>query len=399
MSWKYSEDVLHRKLAYLASLADPNAIFTIGDKLINQLKDTQLEISYEAVWRTLEQLYLTLNLTIDWSQMDFPWLPEDWNFPDDLGDLTNPPSEQTQKAYYDVSYYDLSYYDPPEVVYKDIERFAWNTRYKVSEKHTLEYKKMSVSLKKLIESLKDSLKKTDVADFIPDVVESTLAMVEGRILRGSYVGFSIVGLTRVSKRHEPWMKYRAPCPTRYPKDWKTIIETESVLAWESVVGFSHVGYARVGAWYMFLNKAISDAMIQRINEFWTRTGLVEAGELSPYGGIAYYRYPPEKIKTLWQRIFMLQRMDQYHFEGGKHQLKMQYDIKRIRQLLDQHGVISPLKGAYISFANELKYLEHDSHRLHKRWKKLITEEDIIDKYKRMGLDENILEEIRRLIKP
>lgn len=399
MSSRLSRDILQRKLAYLANLASPEAIFTIGDKWLNFLKDIQSEISYEYVWRTLEGLYLTLNMAIDWSQMDFNWMPPDWTYPDDLGNITIPESERTEKGYYDVGYYDKCYYDPPQVVYKDIERFAWDTRYKISEKDILEYKKMSKSLKTLIEALKDSLKKTEVASYIPDIIESTLAMVEGRILRSSYVGFTIVGLSCVSKRHQPWMKYKAPCPTRYPKDWKTVVDTESVLSWESVVGFSHVGYARVGAWYMFLNKEIVDAMIQRINEGWLKTGLVEQEFLSPYGGIAYYAYPPAKLKTLWARIFMLQRVDQYHYEGGKHQLKMQIDIKKVKKILDDHGVISPLKPAYICFANELKYMDYEGHRLRKQWKKLITEEDLIDKYKRMGLDENILIEIKKVVKP
>jgi len=395
MSWKYPQDILQRKLAYLTKLASEDAIDRISIDWIEALKDIQMEISYETIWRSLMDLYLTLNLQMDWSQFDFTPFPEDW----DIGDFTEPPAEGGGKAYYDISYYDLSVYDPPQVVYKDLERYAWESRYKVSEKHTLEYKRMSKSLKDELTIRGELLKTKDIAPYFVDMVEDVLTMVESRLLRSFYVGFAVVGLSRVAERHPPGALYRAPVPTRLTKDWKTVINTESVTAWECLVGFSRVGYTRVGSWKQLLTKQVSDEIVKRINEFWLRSGFVEAEYLSPYGGIEYYRYPVEKIKVFWQRIFMLQRVDRYHYVGGDHQLKMQFNIKRIMPILDAEGIIGSLRCMYVAFANELFYLYHDSHRLYKRYKKVLTEEDIIQKYIRFGCKENILRKIKGVVKP
>jgi hypothetical protein len=148
-------------------------------------------------------------------------------------------------------------------------------------------------------------------------------------------------------------------------------------------------------------------MVERLNAFWLRSGLVEAGMLSPYGGLGYTTYGtpsyggyvPEKLKTLYQRIFMLQRVDQYHYKGGAEQLKQQYNIKKIRPILDRHGVISAFRSAYTSFAHEIFYLSYDSHKLYKLWRRLITEEDIIQKYVKIGCQEEVLREIKGIVKP
>jgi hypothetical protein len=95
---------------------------------------------------------------------------------------------------------------------------------------------------------------------------------------------------------------------------------------------------------------------------------------------------------------MLQRVDQYHYHGGTQQLKMQYNIKNIKPILDKHGVISNMRSMYYNFAHELCYASHDSHRLYKKWRKLVAEEDIIQKYIRMGCDEHILREIVGMVK-
>jgi hypothetical protein len=395
LSWKYPQDILQRKLAYLKKLASEDAVNIIADNWINTLTDIQSEISYETIWRSLMDLYLSLSLQMDWSQFDFTPFPVDWN----IGDFTEPPLEGGGKAFYDISYYDLSVYDPPEIVYKDLERYAWESRYKVSEKHTLEYKRMSKALKDELTTRGDLLKSKDITPYFVDMVEDTLTMVESRLLRSFYVGFAVVGLSRVAEPHPPEALYRAPVPTRLTTDWKTVIDTESVTAWECLVGFSRVGYTRVGSWRQVLTKQVSDEIVKRINEFWLRSGMVEAGYLSPYGGIEYYRYPVEKVKTLWQRIFMLQRVDQYHYTGGDHQLKMQFNIKRIKPILDSEGVIGSMRGMYVAFANELFYLYHDSHRLYKRYKKVLTEDDVMQKYIRFGCDESVLRKIRGMVKP
>jgi len=403
MSWKYPQDILHRKLRYLTTLASPDGINISMDKWLELLKDIQLEISYDVIYRLLEEIYLMINAGFDWSDFDFPPIPED--FPPE--DIIEPPLEEGTKAYYDVTYYDTSYYDPPDIQFRDLERYAWSNRYRISEKETLAYKKMSTSMKQLLRSRREGLEKAGVADYFLDVVEDVLAMVESRILRGMYVGFSIVGLSKVAERHQEPDPFKARVATRHPEDWKTIYLTESVIAWESLVGWSRVNYSRVGSWYMIMNKALSDEAVKRINEFWLRSGLVEVGQLSVYGGIGYTTYgtptyggyAPQIVKTLYPRTFMLQRVDQYHYKGGAEQLKMQFNIKRIRPILDKYGVIANFRSAYYSFTHEVYYLAYDSHKLYKLWRKLVTQEDIIQKYVMLGCQEEILRTLATMVKP
>jgi hypothetical protein len=399
LAWKYSDDIIHRKLAYLAKLASVEGIDLSMDKWLANLTEIQTEISYDVIYRLLNELYLVINTGLDSDDFDYPPLPPDFDPPH----VVDPPIEGGTKAYYDVTYYDTSYFDPPEVGFKDLERYAWANRYRISEKDVYAYKKQSGSLVDLIAARRSGMAAAGVSDHYLDTVETTLSMVESRILKGLYVGFIVVGLNRVPKAHPAGVPYRTTVEARHRSDWKTLHNTESVLSWESLVDWSHVGYARVGAWYMVMNKTVSDMAVQRINDFWERTGLVPTGVLSQYGGIGYApsygQYVEAARKTLYQRIFMYQRVDQYHYKGGAEQLKMQFNFKRIAPILDRNGVIANFRMAYTSFANEVYYLDYDSHRLYKLWRKLITKEDIVDKYVKLGCDRNILNQIMYMVKP
>jgi len=316
-----------------------------------------------------------------------------------------------EKGIYDVTYYDLCYFDPPEIALVDLERFAWQQRYHVAEKNTLEYKKQSLALKTLIEANKDAFKNVGIVPTSVDNVEGIAAMVESRILRGMYVGFSVVGLSRVSDRHEPEFLFRARVDTRRFENWKAIVASESVVSHEPLVGYGRVGHFRVANFRQMLSKQLSDEAVRKINEFWLRSGLVEAGELSTYGGLgyqafgyeglygAYAGYLAEKYKALYQRVFMLQRVDQYHYEGGHHQILLQTILKTVRAICNKEGVIGTFRAAYTSYAQEIYYLRYDSHRLWKRWKRLVSIEDITNKYTQMGCSIQVLNRIKDAVVP
>ena len=51
------------------------------EKWIALLKETQLEISYESVYRLLSELYLVLNAGFDMKDFDFPPLDFDFDIP------------------------------------------------------------------------------------------------------------------------------------------------------------------------------------------------------------------------------------------------------------------------------------------------------------------------------
>jgi hypothetical protein len=239
------------------------------------------------------------------------------------------------------------------------------------------------------------------------VIQDVLAMVESRLAGGVYCGFGIVGLSKVSDRHQESYLFRARVNVRLPQNWKSTTNSESVVACENIVGVTRVDHTRVAAYTTILNKGISDEAVRRINEFWLRSGLVEVGMLSPYGGIGYTTYGTptyggyfaQRVTALYPRIFMLQRVDQLHYKGGAEQLKMQFNIKRVRPILDKHGIISNFKGAYYAFANEVYYLGYDSHRLYKLWRRLVTKDDILQKYVKLGCQENVLREVMGVVKP
>jgi hypothetical protein len=419
MAWKYPTDVLHRKLAYLKTLASEDGIELSMDRWISLLKETQAEIAWETIYRTLLDMYLKLGFGFDWDDFDYP--PDEWNLPDytppdwtppDDWDWDNPfdpndDADEVGKAYWNKTNYNLSYYDPPEVTLRDVERFAWSQRYPISEKDTAEYKQQSLSLKKKWNAHKQAFKSAGVKSEYVDGIEDILSIVESRILRGFFVGFAVVGISRVSKRHYLPDLFRARVDTRRTTDWKSTLDTESVLSWESIVGWARVGYCRVGKWTMILQKWVSDSIVGRVNAFWLRSGFATQSQLSRYGGIDYYQYipaqyagyVPAEIQTLWQRAFMLQRVDQYHYTGGKHQIKMQMYTKGIRAICDKHGIMANFRQAYTCYGNEILYLKHDSHKLYKRWKKLVTVDDIRSKYVTLGCDESVLREIERNVKP
>jgi hypothetical protein len=403
LAWKYSNDIIHRKLSYVANLASFDGINLSMDKWISILQDIQLEISYETIYRLLEELYLLLNSGFDWSDFDFPFLPDDFDWPD----IIDPPVEETGKAYYEISYYGTSYYDPPDITFKQLERFAWDNRYAVSEKDVFAYKKQSTSLVSLLEAKSSGLTDAGLAGYMPSVVHDVLAMVESRILNGFYVGFAIVGLSKVATPPPIGVAYRGAVATRNPQDWKIEYDTESVISWESLVGWARVGHCRVGAWYQVMNKVVSDEAVKRINDFWLRSGMVTAGQLSQYGGIdytiygspSYGGYAPQEVQTLWQRVFMIQRVDQYHYAGGASQLKMQYNVKKIRPILDRAGIAGTMRMGYMAFAQEIYHFDKDSHKLYKQWKQLLTQDDIRIKYVRLGLDETVLSQIQGMVRP
>jgi hypothetical protein len=340
---------------------------------------------------------LTLTVTVaegEYAPLDFPLTETGYN-------------DLIKKLVYNETNWGLCYYDPPGVTLTDIDRFTWQHRKRVAEKDTVEYKKRSLALKTLIQSDKDALINAGVSENWVDSTEEITAMVESRILKSFCVGFAVVGISRVAEKHPEGVPFRARVLTRLPEDWISTVHSESVLSWEAIVGYMRVGHFRVGAYNMVLTKEISDEAVRRVNAFWQRVGMVPGGELSSYGGYGYqaFGYPgyqgylTKAYEMLYQRLFMLQRVDQYHYAGGSHQIKMQTVTNRVKKICDKQGVIGVHRRAYISFAQEIYYLTYDSHRLWKTWKRHVTIEDVTNKYVNIGCDTTVLNIVRRAIVP
>ena len=97
------------------------------------------------------------------------------------------------------------------------------------------------------------------------------------------------------------------------------------------------------------------------------------------------------------RIFMLQRVDQYHYEGGKYQVLSQNLINSVKKILDLAGIMAIARMSYIAYAQELYYIDHPTHRLYKRWKGILTKDDVTTKYLAMGLDSDVMTKIATLV--
>jgi hypothetical protein len=88
-----------------------------------------------------------------------------------------------------------------------------------------------------------------------------------------------------------------------------------------------------------------------------------------------------------------------HYEGGSHQIKIQDVINRAKQILNEEGIIGIDRLNYLAFAQELYYLGYQPHKLWKRYRNMLTEEDLINKYINMKCQKNILDRIKGVVKP
>jgi len=170
-------------------------------------------------------------------------------------------------------------------------------------------------------------------------------------------------------------------------DWKTEGEFETEFPYENHFDFARWDYARFYDTGVTIKPPLPEVLDKIIKDFQTRSGYVEIEEQ----GVKY--------NVLHQRVFMLPRAEKYHWEGGRHQLKLQRIINEVKRLLDRRGISGNLRLGYLSFAQQLAYLYYKSHKYWKHWRDVLTPEDLINKFKKLGLDENILGEIRRMVKP
>jgi hypothetical protein len=386
---------IDRKLAYLQELASEQGIDLSMLRLGSLLTDLYLSIDFNCLFRFWLDMYLNLDLQLDFT--DFNW----WNF--DFGKFGfNFVLPESKKGIYGKSYYNDFMYDPPRPKSIDLENSMWWMRKHTTETDKPFHKQFSVSIKSYLETIKERLQERGVADFYTDAMESLLAMVEGKVFNCAIVGFAIVGFARVMPAEEGGTSsYQA----RKHTDWKTFWNLRTCSIFDSVVGIAMVGFTRVGS----INLKPSTAMVERfheqVKEFKERAGKVAAEYPFPaYPPYAYgyappaQPYAPVKPEVLYPRVFMLQRVDEYHYNGGHYQLQTQILINKVKQMLNKEGIVAQQRMSYIAYAQELFYIEHPTHRKWKRWKEILSKEDLRKKYIAMGMDEAILSKIEDIVR-
>jgi len=372
-----------RKLKYVQKIAKPEGIDWAMRKWGAELNVIKLVSSYNALYRFLLDLFLVTDLHIDYVVLEeYPI-----EFPAEI--------KKGTPGVYGVTLYGECFYthsgsESSEVESKrllslggelsrEYECAVWELRYKATEDDALAWKNAGRVLIEQIEYVKERLLKLGVSKDLVEALEEKLAIVEAKIINASYVGFMVVGLSKVSPPPRSPQRIEA----RLPRNWIKTAPIETILAYESHVGFIRVGYARVISRLIpmktFLTKELSDKLKAAIEEFHTRLGVVD--------------------KVLYPRVHTLARRERIHWIGGEHQIVLQDIIRKVKTVLDVRGVVAQMRLGYIAFAKELYYLHYTPHRRWKLWKLGLTDEDIVEKYKRIGLDENILREIKEVVKP
>lgn len=384
---------IERKLEYIEFLASEEGIDLSMLKWGFILPKIFLNSSWNIYLKLLLDLDLVLNFHFDIPDLQFP-IPE----------LT-PDLPKIEKARYGISKYNESIYDPQQVTSFHLENAIWDLRYKATEHCALAYKHTSTTLKTYFDSTRDILIEKGVRDFYVNGILDAWAVIEGKALTTSYVGFSVVGITCVGAKSSS-----APLFTlRLPIDWKTEVKFETYSVYESHVGTAIVGYARViskeyGISQLYLRE-LSKNLVDTINRFHSHTGklfiTVPTPKIPTHSShsLINSHTNPElfTFQFNFERLFLLQRVDRLHWKGGEHQLHLQMIINKVKKVLDREGIISQMRMGYISFAEELAYLYHGEDTRWKEWKKCLTKEDLIDKYVAYGLRKDILNRIALLV--
>ena len=353
------------------------------------LPKIDLSINFNLEFNFFLDFYLNLDL-------HFPFEEFDFNMPEFLFNW-----EKINKAYYGKTKYDESVYDPPEILYKDLARFLWDMRYKTTESSTPNYKNAGNALLNYIESNKELLIKKGVSQFYINAMIDTLLKVEGKVLNCSYVGFAFVNLSKVMRTVVRHGRKLAVCSKRSADDYTTETEFYTMYPYESTVNYSRVNYSRVtptGEQFKQTHiKQLAKDFEKRVKEFKMRSTKTPIVAGLNVGVRPEVREITSQITphthTIYQRVFFMQKRHELEWEGGKHQARLQHVIERVKPILDRCGVTGNLRAAYVAFAKEYVYMHYKSSRKYKQWKRLLTEDDLIQKYKRMGLDERILRQI------
>jgi len=261
----------------------------------------------------------------------------------------------------------------PDYMHPYIELLLWAIRYKHSTRETIFYKQLSRALKIHYEQLRSILAYYKAPDFYINVLFDMLGVVLGRTDVTTFVGFAIVGLSRVAPGVQD-----ALLPEY---DFKPI-ELKVRSIYDTHVGVARVGYCRVSIGSSpEVRRELAEHLIHEVDMGRKRVGMV----------------PISPQETMYPRAFYLPRVPRIKSVGGAHQVNLQSIVNRVKQYLDRKGIVAQFRSFYIMFAKEIAYLPYRGHKRWKAYRDIIRKEDIVDKYVRMGLDRAILEEIMVLV--
>jgi len=386
---------IKRKLRYVDGIASHKGIDLSSLKWSFELPKIFANSEWAVYIRFLLDLCLELDLHFPASSLQFPlpelpvWMPT------------------AEKARYGISKYDNSTYDPQNVSWTTLENLLWDFHYKALRKCTREYKLVGESLRKHANTYRRMLKEMQVSDTYTEDMLSKWSFAEAKGINASYVGFAIVGIMIVTppKRLMGVKEIAAGGEfyVRRSDDWETEEMIESYQIYECHVGYSRVGYMRVvhkvyGVDEFYL-KELSDEFKKRIEDFHNRTGGLKITVPYPKTILGSSEPPPVSFFFNMQRLLWHQKEERMHYKGGEHQIQLQSIMIRVKDILNRKGILAQHRLLYLNFAQEYVYLYHPKEKRPEEWgrskeyKKALRREDVVEKYKALGADESILNEI------
>jgi len=343
------QDAFLRKLSYLKKYASISGVDLTARDWSSYPEIIYSNIGANVLFRLLLDLYLALSAHLDPSK--FKYNPIDFT-----------------KVF--VEEYEPRPFAPPKgrLDDGDIETMMWYFRQFAVTREGTYYKLDRTTLSQIMSYLVSQLVKRGADEDWARMLFELYSVVEGKLQNATIVGLAIVGVSVVQP---PTFK------VRLPPDFTQTLDCENLYVYESHVNVARVNYARVfktpGSW----KKETADYFKSKVDEQITWQSSMS--------------FSPEMV--FWPRIFLWTRVEDLHWEGGEYQLELQRIRNEIKPILDKYGVINFVRTQYLNFAYELYYLTHKGHRTTRWWKPNLTKEDLIERYKASGLDENILKEI------
>ena len=344
-----SRDPFLRKLSYLKRYASIQGVDMTARDWSGYPEIIHTNVGANLLFRFLMDLYLALSAHLDPSKFHY--------YPIDFTTVFE-------------EYYEPRPFTPPKGTLddSDIERIIWYFRQFATTREGVYYKLTRRTLSHIMNYLIDQMVARGADSTWAQMLFELYSVVEGKLQVATIVGLAIVGVSIVQP---------STFTVRLPPDFTQTLECENIYVYESHVNIARVNYARVfhppGSW----KKETADYFKSRVDEQITWQSSMS--------------FSPEVL--FWPRVFLWTRTENLHWRGGEYQLELQRIRNEVKQVLDKHGVLTFFRTQYLNYAYELYYLAHKGHRTTRWWKPNLTKEDLIERYKSAGLDENILREI------
>lgn len=349
-------EMLYRKLRYLFKFGSTQALhgyYLVYDRLHDELIR---RFSWSAIFRMIVDQYLRLMFGFepDWLKYNpFKW-EEFIAIPIQVPTFTRFCYSRFNNTFlYDVKVDPLT-----------LEYWLWDLSYKWFKHATSDYKHFG-NYAKLMRDVFTYLASTygfDINFLTYMVTAISLAFAKIRI-----ASFWDVAVWDSSVWSEDYVK------TIHPLEPEREEQVESTSTYDSHWDFAYWDYSQWSAGSFPFKPEIGDVLDKKMEEFAKRIG------------------------ELYATLVIAKALDRIHYRGSEKQLYLKYIYNKLSPLLDRLGVPATQKHLYFSFAEEIVFIRHVKYRKTKYWKQYLSEEDVVEKYVKLGLSRDVLNLIREYV--